>query len=125
MVNIRVGALPLKDTPPGPFLDHTKAIKRAIHVPVVAVGKLDDPALAARAIAEEKCDMVALGRQLICDPYWSRKVERGQGGEIVHCIYCNTCHTAQQTGEEIRCTQNLNLFGEPIYKGPSPKNQPY
>jgi 2,4-dienoyl-CoA reductase-like NADH-dependent reductase (Old Yellow Enzyme family) len=116
MVNIKVGSLPLRDTPPGPFLDYAKAIKQAVPVPVIAVGKLDDPSLAARAVVEGKCDMVALARQLICDPYWSEKVAEGRDGEIVHCNYCNTCHTAQQRGEEIRCSQNLNLCGKPIYK---------
>jgi 2,4-dienoyl-CoA reductase-like NADH-dependent reductase (Old Yellow Enzyme family) len=116
MVNIKVGSLPLRDTPPGPFLDYAKAIKQAVPVPVIAVGKLDDPSLAARAVAEGKCDMVALARQHICDPYWSQKVAGGRAGEIVHCNYCNTCHTAQQRGEAIRCSQNLNLCGKPIYK---------
>jgi len=116
LVNIRVGAIPIKDTPPGPFLDYAATIKGVVDVPVVAVGKLDHPLFAARALADGKCDMIALGRQLLCDPYWSLKAETGRMGEIVHCNYCNTCHTAQQRGEDVRCTQNLNLFGQPIYK---------
>ncbi len=116
MVNIKVGSLPLRETPPGPFLDYARGIKQAVTVPVIAVGKLDDPSLAARAVAEGKCDMVALARQIICDPHWSQKVAEGRAGEIVHCNYCNTCHTAQQRGEEIRCSQNLNLCGKPSYK---------
>ena len=116
LVIIRVGAIPVKDTPPGPFLGYAAAIKKAVNVPVIAVGKLDDPSLASSAIADGKCDMTALARQLICDPYWSAKVESGRAEEIVHCTYCNSCHTAQQKGEDIRCARNLNLFGEPIYK---------
>ena len=116
LVIIRVGAIPVKDTPPGPFLGYAAAIKKAVNVPVIAVGKLDDPSLASSAIADGKCDMTALARQLICDPYWSTKVESGRAGEIVRCTYCNSCHTAQQKGEDIRCAQNLNPFGEPVYK---------
>ncbi len=116
LVIIRVGAIPVKDTPPGPFLGYAAAIKKAVNVPVIAVGKLDDPSLASGAVADGKCDMIALARQLICDPYWSMKAESGRTGEIVHCTYCNVCHTAQQKGEDIRCAQNLNLFGEPVYK---------
>jgi 2,4-dienoyl-CoA reductase-like NADH-dependent reductase (Old Yellow Enzyme family) len=115
-VSIRVGALPGKDTPPGPFLTYAAAIKKEVNVPVIAVGKLDDPLLAARAIRDGKCDMIALARQLLCDPYWVSKVEGGRAKEITHCNYCNTCHTAQQRGEEIFCSQNLNLVGEPVYK---------
>ncbi len=124
LVIIRVGAIPVKDTPPGPFLGYAAAIKKAVNVPVIAVGKLDDPSLASSAIADGKCDMIALARQLICDPHWSMKVESGRAGEIVHCNYCNSCHTAQQKGEDIRCAQNLNLFGEPVYKRPRRRLSP-
>lgn len=123
MVSIRVGAIPLKDTPSGPFLDYAAAIKRVVDVPVIAVGKLDDPVLAARALVDGKCDMVALARQLLCDPYWARKVEGGRAEEIVHCNYCMTCHTAQQRGEDVRCAQNLHMYGEPIYKPPPAKDR--
>ena len=116
MLKIRVGAIPLKDTPPGPFVDYASAIKRVVNVPVIAVGKLDDPKLAVKALVGGKCDMIALARQLLCDPYWAHKVEDGRAEEIVHCKYCMTCHTAQQRGEDLRCSQNLNLFAEPIYK---------
>jgi 2,4-dienoyl-CoA reductase-like NADH-dependent reductase (Old Yellow Enzyme family) len=116
-VNIRVGAMPLKDTPPGPFLDYAAAIKQAVNIPVIAVAKLDDWIIASRALVDGKCDMVALARQLLCDPYWARKVQSGLSNDIVHCKYCMTCHTAQQRGEAVRCAQNYNLFGKPIYKG--------
>lgn len=114
-VTINVGAIPLKDTPPGPFLDYAAAIKTAVNIPVIAVAKLDDPDLASKALVEGKCDMIALARQLLCDPYWTRKVQNGQAGDIVHCKYCMTCHTAQQRGEDVRCAQNKNMFGEPVY----------
>ena len=116
MVRIPVGAIPMKETPPGPFLEYAAAIRQVVDVPVIAVGKLDDPVLAAGALLDGKCDLIALARQLLCDPYWARKVDKGQDGEIVHCRYCMTCHTAQQRGEDVRCAQNLNLCGQPIYK---------
>jgi 2,4-dienoyl-CoA reductase-like NADH-dependent reductase (Old Yellow Enzyme family) len=115
MVRIRVGGAPTKETPPGALLKYAAAIKRAVTVPVIAVGKLDDPALAASAVAEGECDMVALARQLLCDPYWPRKVESGEVAQITHCSYCMTCHTAQQRGKDVRCSQNRNLFGAPSY----------
>lgn len=116
-VTIVVGAIPLHDTPPGPFLGYAAAIKGAVNIPVIAVAKLDDPDLASRALVEGKCDMIALARQLICDPHWVRKVKNGQTEDIVRCKYCMTCHTAQQRGEDVRCAQNKNLYGEAIYNG--------
>jgi len=115
-VRIPVGAIPLKETPPGPFLDYAAAIRRVVDIPVIAVGKLDDPVLAAGALVDGKCDMIALARQLLCDPYWAQKVDEGRDKEIVHCRYCMTCHTAQQRGEDVGCAQNLNLYGQPVYK---------
>jgi 2,4-dienoyl-CoA reductase-like NADH-dependent reductase (Old Yellow Enzyme family) len=111
-MNIPVGAIPVHDTPPGPFLDYAATIKEAIDVPVVAVAKLDDPDLAAGAVAAGKCDFIALGRRMICDPYWTQKVSQQQLEKIFHCKYCMTCHTAQQRGEPIRCAQNENLFAK-------------
>ena len=107
-MNIPVGAIPVHDTPPGPFLDYAAAIKAAIDVPVVAVARLDDPDLAAGAVADGKCDFIALGRQMLCDPDWAQKVKQRQLEKIIHCKYCMSCHTAQQRGETIRCAQKAD-----------------
>jgi len=105
-----------KDVPPGPYLDFAKAVKEKISIPVVAVGKLDDPALAAQAIYDGKCDLVALGRQFLCDPHWPVKVQEGRKDDIIHCNYCDMCHRALYRGIDIHCAQNLNLYGRPSYK---------
>lgn len=105
-----------KNVPPGPYLDYAKAVKEAVSIPVVAVGKLDDPALAAQALHDGKCDLVALGRQFLCDPHWPVKVQEGREDDIVHCKYCDTCHRALYEGVDIHCAQNLNLYGRPSYK---------
>jgi len=107
-----------KDVPPGPYLEYAGAIKEAVDIPVVAVGKLDDPLLAAQALSDNTCDMVALARQFLCDPHWVRKVQQGREEEIVHCKYCQTCHRALYKNEEIYCIQNRNLYGKPSYRKP-------
>jgi len=115
-LSIPVGGGPFKDTPPGPYLDYAKVIKDAVDVPVVAVGKLDNPMLAEKSLAQGQCDMIALARQLLCDPYWVLKVQSDRAHEIVHCNYCETCHRALHDGKEIYCAQNRNLYGKPSYK---------
>ena len=105
-----------KDVPPGAYLDYAKAVKEVVDIPVVAVGKLDDPKLAANALSNGKCDLVALARQFLCDPYWVLKVQEDREEEIVHCKYCETCHRALHKGVDIHCAQNLNLYGKPSYK---------
>ncbi len=48
-----------------------KGIKEAIDVPVIAVGRLDDPILANAVIGNEEADLVAVGRGLLRNPYWA------------------------------------------------------
>jgi len=97
---------PPMNYPEGLFLPLAAAIKKVVKVPVIAVGRLHDPALAARAVEEGHADMVALGRQLIADPEWARKVEEKRPEEIRPCIACNTCIDGMREGSKIRCLVN-------------------
>ncbi|MCI3922950.1 NADH:flavin oxidoreductase/NADH oxidase [Paenibacillus sp. TRM 82003] len=56
---------------PGYQVPMARKIKDALGVPVAAVGKLDEPALAASVIGNEDADLVAIGRGLLRDPYWA------------------------------------------------------
>jgi len=90
----------------GVFIDLAAAVKKRVRVPVIAVGRLHDPALASRVIEEGLADMVALGRQLIADPEWPRKVRDGRTEEIRPCIACNTCIDGMRQGATIGCLVN-------------------
>jgi len=48
-----------------------RAIKEALDVPVIAVGRLDDPSLANSVIGNEDADLVAVGRGMLRNPYWA------------------------------------------------------
>ena len=63
-------------SPEGTFLHYAARIKTEVSVPVIAVGRLGNPAVAMTAIGSGKADFVALGRSLIADPDWVAKVER-------------------------------------------------
>jgi 2,4-dienoyl-CoA reductase-like NADH-dependent reductase (Old Yellow Enzyme family)/thioredoxin reductase len=82
------------------------AVKAAVDVPVIAVGRLDDPALAADVIASGDADLVLLGRTLIAEPDWPRKVRDGLLGELRPCIACNACVDLVGRGEVARCSVN-------------------
>ncbi len=98
--------IPPMTYPGGVFLHLARAIKDVVPVPVIAVGRLHDPELATAALREGHADMVALGRQLIADPEWPRKVREGRIDEIRPCIACNTCVDSMREGEHIRCLVN-------------------
>ncbi|CAI3949120.1 2 [Commensalibacter communis] len=48
-----------------------RAVKQATNVPVIAVGKLEDPELADYILASGDADLIAVGRGLLRDPYWA------------------------------------------------------
>lgn len=98
--------IPPMGYPEGVFLHLAGAIKAGVGVPVIAVGRLHNPELAERAVAEGQADMVALGRQLIADPEWPRKAREGRVAEIRPCISCNTCVDSMRDGSRIFCLVN-------------------
>lgn len=68
-------------------------------------------------IAEKKVDFVALGRQLIADPYWVQKVENGNPEQIRKCFSCNDgCIGKLMTPLEIRCAINPLVGKEHEFK---------
>ncbi|TLU76194.1 NADH:flavin oxidoreductase/NADH oxidase [Mannheimia varigena] len=45
-------------------------VKKATGLPVIAVGMLDEPAVADHVLGLENADLIAVGRALLRDPYW-------------------------------------------------------
>jgi len=48
-----------------------REIKQALNVPVIAVGRLDEPSLANAVIGNEDADLIAVGRGMLRNPYWT------------------------------------------------------
>jgi dimethylglycine catabolism A len=96
--------LPPMSMPDAPFLDFAAEVKKQVSVPVIAVGRLGDPALAQAAVASGKADFIALGRTLVADPQWVDKVSRGE--PIRRCLACNTCINEMRGGARIGCVVN-------------------
>ena len=63
--------------------------KAAVHIPVIVGGRMNDPELAARMVAEGKTDGIVMGRQALADPEFPNKVLNGQIEKIRPCIGCN------------------------------------
>ncbi|MDY0131859.1 MAG: FAD-dependent oxidoreductase [Desulforegulaceae bacterium] len=66
----------------------TREMKEILDIPVIASHRINDPQTARELIADEICDMVAMGRSLIADPYLPKKAKEGREKEIIHCIAC-------------------------------------
>jgi 2,4-dienoyl-CoA reductase-like NADH-dependent reductase (Old Yellow Enzyme family)/thioredoxin reductase len=96
----------------GAMVPYAHRIKQEVSVPVIAVGRLDDPELAERVIADGSADLVMIGRGLLADPDWPRKVGEGDAGDVRPCIACNACVDLVARGLEMRCAVNPELGHE-------------
>jgi len=86
------------------FLDYAADIRARVKIPVIAVGRLGDPAVAAAAIESGKADFIALGRPLIADPDWVNKLRRGE--PVRRCLACHTCVNDMRGGARLGCVVN-------------------
>ena len=75
--------------PPGYALFIPNAIRRAVDLPVVGVGRFKDPLQAERALEEGHCDLVGAVRAQIADPDFVRKSQAGDSESVRLCLSCN------------------------------------
>ena len=80
---------PGKNAKMGTLVFLAEAIKSHVDIPVIAVGKINTPEIAEEILQQDRADMVAIGRQLIADPFWPKKVRENRADEIVACDSCN------------------------------------
>ncbi|HEY1362449.1 MAG TPA: NAD(P)-binding protein [Xanthobacteraceae bacterium] len=100
------------------FLHFAANVRKAIRAPVIAVGRLGDPAVAREAVASGSTDFVALGRALIADPQWVEKLARNE--PIRRCIACNTCINEMRGGARIGCVVNGGAGRESLFAEAKP-----
>ncbi len=104
-----------KDKPRGGALQYASVVKKAVQVPVIAVGKIG--AREARAAVQDgMADMAAIGRQMIADPKAAGKILSGRDEEIVQCKECLSCFNSIGKGMPIVCSTNRNVTGTPEYR---------
>lgn len=98
----------------GLYLQAAAAVREAVSIPVIAAGQLGDPGLAARAVREGKCDLVALGRPSLADPEISVKLATGREDEIRPCVCCNygCCTKVHQDSGRMGCAVNAQCGNE-------------
>ncbi len=88
------------------------AIKKELDIPVMAVGRINDPLIANEIIAKNKADLVCMGRGLLADPEMPNKAKTGRLDEIRTCIACNTCMESIFRKGRIECLVNPMLGRE-------------
>lgn len=74
---------------PGNLLTLAAGIKQVATVPVIAVGRIVDVALAEEVLRTGTADLVAMGRALLADPELPNKAREGRLEDIRPCIGCH------------------------------------
>ena len=89
------------------YIDNAAEIKKVVSIPVIGVGRINDPLLAESILISGKADMVTMARASLADPDMPNKALKGQYDEIIHCIGClQGCSGEQKKGRPIRCLVN-------------------
>ena len=101
-------ALP-KDQPYGANIELAASFKKNIGLPVITVGKLGCGPEAREALQMQKVDMVAIGRQMICDPETAEKILHERYDQVIPCKECLKCFTTIGRGDPMACKVNKNL----------------
>ncbi len=64
-------------------------VKQAVSIPVCACNRINSPAVAEEILAQEKADLIGMGRALLAAPELPNKAREGREGEIRPCVACN------------------------------------
>ncbi|MGA8279886.1 MAG: FAD-dependent oxidoreductase [Desulfobacterales bacterium] len=94
------------------LVESAAAIKKALKIPVMAVGRINDPWTADNIIAKGMADLVCIGRGLMADPEMPIKAQEGRFDEIRTCIACNTCMQSIYRKGRLECLVNPALGRE-------------
>lgn len=82
------------------------AVKQVVDVPVIAVGRIHDPARAEQILADGRADFIAMGRPLLADPELPHKIKSGQARRVRKCISCENCIDAMEQRFSVDCAVN-------------------
>ncbi|MFC1861519.1 FAD-dependent oxidoreductase, partial [Chloroflexota bacterium] len=120
---VAVANLPMAQ-PRGYFVHLAEGVKEVVKVPVIAVGRLDNPGLAEKVIVERKADLIAIGRGFLADPLFPHKLAKQQYENIRPCIACNSCAETLSGATPVKCAVNPNLGREEYFEiSPSIKSK--
>jgi 2,4-dienoyl-CoA reductase-like NADH-dependent reductase (Old Yellow Enzyme family)/thioredoxin reductase len=98
---------------PAVIEDLAAGIKKAVSIPVIAVGRIT-PEDAERILQAGKADLIAIGKAMLADAEWTNKVAAGRTDDITPCIICNGCRDDLRNPKlvGIRCSANATLGRE-------------
>ena len=105
--------------PPGYAMFIPSAIRQAVRLPVIGVGRFKDPLQADRALEEGSCDLVGVVRGQIADPDFAAKARAGEATHIRTCLSCNQeCVGRMGLNRWLGCIENPRTGKESVTLAP-------
>ena len=99
--------IPPSEVRPGAYANNAAEIKRCVNIPVIAVGRINDPLIAEQILQSGKADFVSMSRASLADPDLPLKTRTGRTEEINHCIGCvQGCIGENKKGRHCTCLVN-------------------
>lgn len=103
--------IPYMNEPRGVNVKFAAEVKKVVKkVPIIGVGRINDPILAEQLLKDKKADLIAFGRQCFADPELANKIENNKMNDIVQCIACLHCVDKLMSQAPIECAINPNMF---------------
>ena len=100
-------------TPLGYTIPLAAGIKSAVGLPVFCTGRINDPVMAEKVLADGQADMIGMVRAQICDPHMANKTKEGKLEEIRFCVADNQgCYGRVGLNKPIGCIQNPDVSYE-------------
>lgn len=86
-----------------------KEMRQAVDIPLLLVGRINNPELAESILKQGHADLIGLGRPLIADPDHPKKALEGRDDEIRMCVACNHCQDTEDRDNGLTCTVNPEI----------------
>lgn len=100
----------------GAYVQNAAAIKSAVHIPVIAVGRINDIQVAESILQFGQADLVTMARASLADPEMPKKIQEGREDEVLRCIGClQGCAGENGKGHCVRCLVNPLTGIEDVY----------
>ena len=99
--------MPPTGTPLGLNTGFSEAVKKVVDVPVMVVGRINEPLFAEDILERGQADLVAMGRGLLADPEFPLKAMEGRFDDIAPCTGCSLgCLARAASNQPLTCVIN-------------------
>ena len=103
-------------------MDYAAKLRRAVHIPLGVVGRVNEPWVGELLLEQEACDAVYVGRALLCDPDFPNKARQDLAA-IRPCIGCLRCLAAVNADQRFCCTVNPEAGREALADAARPPKE--